>query len=93
MRRRLGRRRSEPLCTDDSGMSYCQRATIVILRDWRVLGETTSRICRNEWNLFILGEGPCSQGASWVACGSRVPPYDFLNLYGIFNSRFCIRNG
>ena len=27
----------------------------------------------------------------WVGCGSRVlgvPPYDSLNLYGVFNSRF-----
>jgi hypothetical protein len=32
-----------------------------------------------------LREGPCSQGASWGVCGSGVPPYDFLNVYGIFN--------
>jgi hypothetical protein len=45
----------------------------------------------------ILRESPCSQGASWVVCGSAVPPYDFLNLYGIFSRRFSIgfflRNG
>ena len=35
-------------------------------------------------------EGPCSQGTSWVVCGSEAPPYDYLNLYGIFNSRFCV---
>jgi hypothetical protein len=40
--------------------------------------------------ILILREGPRSQGASWVVCGSGVPPYDFLNLYGISNSRFCI---
>jgi hypothetical protein len=40
--------------------------------------------------LVFLREGPCSQGASWVVCGSGVPQYDFLNLYCIFNSRFCI---
>jgi hypothetical protein len=39
-------------------------------------------------------KGPCSQqGASWVVCGSGVPPYDFLNVYGIFNIMFSIRNG
>jgi hypothetical protein len=32
---------------------------------------------------FFLGEGPRSQGASWGVCGSGVPPYDFLNLYGV----------
>jgi hypothetical protein len=36
----------------------------------------------------ILREGPCSQGASWAVCGSGVPPYDFLNFNGVFNSRF-----
>jgi hypothetical protein len=43
-------------------------------------------------SLFFLREGLSSQGASWVVCGSGVyiPPYEFLNLYGIFNSRFCI---
>jgi hypothetical protein len=42
-------------------------------------------------NLLFLREGPCSEGASWVVYGSGVPPYmyDFLNLYGIFDSRFC----
>ena len=41
---------------------------------------------------YILREGPCSQDASWVVCGSGVPPYDFLKkLCSIFNSRFCIR--
>ena len=38
-------------------------------------------------------EGPCSHGASWAVRGSGVPPYDFLNLHGVFNSRFCARNG
>jgi hypothetical protein len=38
--------------------------------------------------LYLLREGPCSHGASWAVCGYRVPPYDFLNLYGIFNSKF-----
>ena len=37
----------------------------------------------------LLREGPCSQDASWVVCGSGVPPYEFLNLYGIFNIMFC----
>jgi hypothetical protein len=36
----------------------------------------------------FLREGPCSQGASWAVCGSGVPPYDFLDLYGVFNSGF-----
>jgi hypothetical protein len=39
--------------------------------------------------VYFLREGPCSHGASWGVCGSGVPPYDFLNLYGVFNSRFC----
>jgi hypothetical protein len=34
----------------------------------------------------MLREGPCSQGASWVVCDFRAPPYDFLNLYGTFNT-------
>jgi hypothetical protein len=38
--------------------------------------------------LYLLREGPCSHGASWAVCGYGVPPYDFLNLYGIFNSKF-----
>ena len=37
----------------------------------------------------FLREGPCSQGASWAVCGSGVPPYDFLNLYGGLICRFC----
>jgi hypothetical protein len=37
---------------------------------------------------ILLREGPCSQGAFWAVCGSGVPPYDFLNLYGVFDSRF-----
>jgi hypothetical protein len=41
--------------------------------------------------LSILREGPRSQDASWGVCGSGVPPYDFLNLYGVFNSRFSIK--
>jgi hypothetical protein len=36
----------------------------------------------------FLREGPCSQGASWGVRGSEVPPWEFLNLYGIFNRRF-----
>ena len=39
--------------------------------------------------IFFLREGPCSQGASWAVCGSGVPPYDFFNLCGVFNNRFC----
>ena len=35
-------------------------------------------------------EVPRSQGASWVVCDYGVPPYYFSNLYGVFNSRFCI---
>ena len=27
---------------------------------------------------LFLREGPCSQGASWAVCGSRVLPYDLL---------------
>jgi hypothetical protein len=26
----------------------------------------------------------------WVVCGSGVPSYDFLNLNGVFNSRFSV---
>jgi hypothetical protein len=44
----------------------------------------------NSGNLHILREGPHSQGASWGVCGSGVPPYDFLNLYGVSDSRFSI---
>jgi hypothetical protein len=40
--------------------------------------------------LYVLRESPCSKGASWGVCGSGVPPYSFLNLYGIFDCRFCI---
>ena len=43
---------------------------------------------RNIYVLSKVREGPCSQGASWAVCGSRVPPYQFLDLHGIFNSRF-----
>ena len=39
--------------------------------------------------ILLLREGQCSQGASWAVCGSGVPPYEFLNLYGVFDSRFC----
>ena len=28
-----------------------------------------------------------------MVCGPGVPPYDFLNLYGVFNSKFFTRNG
>jgi hypothetical protein len=45
------------------------------------------------YNFVFLREGPCSQGASWAVCGSGVPPNDFLNLYVVFDSRFCVRNG
>jgi hypothetical protein len=37
----------------------------------------------------FLREGPCSQGILGV-CGSGVPPYEFLNLYGVFKSRFLM---
>jgi hypothetical protein len=36
----------------------------------------------------VLREGPRSQGASWAVCGSGVLPYEFLNLYGVFDCRF-----
>ena len=29
-----------------------------------------------------------THGASWAVCGSGVPPYDFLNVYGVLNSGF-----
>jgi hypothetical protein len=45
-------------------------------------------VARSRATVYIFGEGPCNQGASWGVCGSGVPPYDFLNLYGIFNNRF-----
>jgi hypothetical protein len=38
---------------------------------------------------YFLREGPRSQGASWGVCGFGVPPYEFLKLYGVFDSRFC----
>ena len=31
-----------------------------------------------------------SPGASWRVCGSGEPPYDFLNLYGVFDCRFSL---
>ena len=40
---------------------------------------------------IFLREGPCTEGASWVICGSRVQPYDSLHLYGVFNDRFYIK--
>jgi hypothetical protein len=38
-----------------------------------------------------LREGPRLQGGYAGGSGSGVPPYDFLNLYGVFDCRFCIR--
>jgi hypothetical protein len=49
-----------------------------------------AKVCFIVTVFWYLREGPRSQGASWAVCGSGVPPYDFLNLYGISNSRFCI---
>ena len=47
--------------------------------------------------LEYFRESPRSQGASLGVCGSGVPPHDFLNLYGVSDSRFSIsfslRNG
>jgi hypothetical protein len=58
-------------------------------------GEWQKVTCTTYFLLFflagcILREGPRSQGASWGVCGSGVPPYDFLNLYGVFDCRFSI---
>jgi hypothetical protein len=44
-------------------------------------------------DLLFLREGPRNYGASWAFCGSGVLPYDFLNLYGVFNNRFRPRIG
>jgi hypothetical protein len=45
----------------------------------------------------ILREGLRSQGASCAVGGSGEPPYEFLNLNDVFNSRFStkkrLRNG
>ena len=40
-----------------------------------------TRIRKDDWSR--------AEGASWAVCGSGVPPYEFLNLYGVFGSRFC----
>ena len=41
-----------------------------------------------ETSFFFLRErvGAASQGVSWAVCGSGAPLYEFLNLYGVFNS-------
>jgi hypothetical protein len=39
---------------------------------------------------YFLRDGLRSQGVSWGVCGSKVPPYDFLSLYGVFDSRFSM---
>ena len=65
-----------------------------------LLSEFSTRISHQNFakkipfnKIDILREGPCSQGASWVVCGFGVPPYEFLNLYGIFDSRFKMSFG
>ena len=35
---------------------------------------------------YSFREGPRSHGASWAVSTSEVPPYDFLNLYGVFSN-------
>jgi hypothetical protein len=37
----------------------------------------------------LLREGPRLQGGYSGGSGSGVPPYEFLNLYGVFDCRFC----
>jgi hypothetical protein len=37
----------------------------------------------------ILREGPRLKGGYSGGSGSGVPPYDFLNLYGVSDCRFC----
>jgi hypothetical protein len=34
--------------------------------------------------------GSAQPGCILGVCGSGVPPYDFSNLYGVFNSRFSV---
>ena len=50
--------------------------------------ELSARVRFSDLANEILRKGPCSHGASW---GYVVPHYHhtiFLNLYGVFNSRF-----
>ena len=56
---------------------------------------TIVRVAAKSNSLFFLrnkkrGSAHSSQGASWGVCGSGVPPYDFLNLYGVSDSRFSV---
>jgi hypothetical protein len=51
---------------------------------------SSSFLIYSGFRILILREGPRSQGASWGVCGSGVPPYEFLNLYGVSHSRFSI---
>ena len=37
-----------------------------------------------------LKRGSAQPGCILGVCGSGVPPYDFLNLYGVFDCMFCI---
>jgi hypothetical protein len=71
------------------GSWYCHRPTRVIVRDTATL-KTSSGASHGEFS--FLREGPRSQGASWAVCGSGVYiyilPYEFLNLYGVFDCRF-----
>jgi hypothetical protein len=61
----------------------------------RCMGTVIRATCSGEVFLKEI-EGPCSpwcsQGASWFPAWSAVPdgvpPYEFLNLHGISNSRF-----
>ena len=39
--------------------------------------------------IFFLREGPRLKGGYSGGSGSGVPPYDFLNLYGVSDCRFC----
>jgi hypothetical protein len=50
-------------------------------------GGKFSNIPRRQGDLlFFEREGRRSQGVSWAVCGSGAPPYEFLNLDGVFNS-------
>ena len=70
----------------------CYNIQIIILCKISLLA-TKNTVPRGIAKKSLKREGPCNLGASWEVCDSGVPPYDFLNSYGIFNNRFSIRNG
>ena len=40
--------------------------------------------------MYCFKRGSAQPGCILGGCGSGVPLYDFLNLYGVFNSRFSV---